>query len=391
MLRTTRRLTHPKRLLLACVALAAFCGCGQEPVRFHLNFEGKDRHAIDESTGEPVYPFEKQRTIVTALDAMFGTPDEPFAWPESGLDLVKLNMAAGPSYGAEGKQAGLFRVHCAHCHGVTGGGDGPTARFLNPYPRDYRKGLFKFTSTGPGSKPTLGDLKRTLRHGINGTAMPSFLLLPDDEIDALAEYVKYLAIRGEVEELLQSQVFIDEEDVTRDLLTSDLEAVSGAWNAAEQDVVIPPEPKPQVSQVELLVSIEKGRKLFHDSQRTQCVKCHGPVGLGDGGEKLYDDWNKPKVAPGANPDLWTLPPQVLKPRNLRLGIYRGGRRPLDLYRRIYSGIKGAQMPAFRKTSEADKKGLSSEEIWNLVDFVRSLPYTDQAETLSELAAKRERP
>ena len=29
--------------------------------------------------------------------------------------------------------------------------------------------------------------------------MPSFLLLPDNEIEALVEYVKYLAIRGESE------------------------------------------------------------------------------------------------------------------------------------------------------------------------------------------------
>ena len=41
----------------------------------------------------------------------------------------------------------LYRMHCLHCHGVSGAGDGPTAPFLYPRPRDYRKGLFKFTST----------------------------------------------------------------------------------------------------------------------------------------------------------------------------------------------------------------------------------------------------
>jgi hypothetical protein len=41
----------------------------------------------------------------------------------------------------------LYRLHCLHCHGVSGAGDGPTAPFLYPRPRDYRKGLFKFTST----------------------------------------------------------------------------------------------------------------------------------------------------------------------------------------------------------------------------------------------------
>ena len=29
----------------------------------------------------------------------------------------------------------LYREHCAHCHGISGDGVGPTAVFLNPYPR----------------------------------------------------------------------------------------------------------------------------------------------------------------------------------------------------------------------------------------------------------------
>ena len=47
------------------------------------------------------------------------------------------------------------------------------------------RAMFKFTSTGDGAKPTRADLKRTIVQGIPGTAMPSFALLPDDEIDAL--------------------------------------------------------------------------------------------------------------------------------------------------------------------------------------------------------------
>ena len=41
----------------------------------------------------------------------------------------------------------IYRKNCLHCHGVSGAGDGPTAPFLYPLPRDYRKGIFKFTST----------------------------------------------------------------------------------------------------------------------------------------------------------------------------------------------------------------------------------------------------
>ena len=76
---------------------------------------------------------------------------------------------------------------------------------MNPYPRDYRQGAFKFKSTARADKPTTDDLRRILRDGIAGTAMPSFLLLPDDEIDALIEYVKYLSYRGQTERWLSDQ------------------------------------------------------------------------------------------------------------------------------------------------------------------------------------------
>src|SRR5439155_23515620 len=117
----------------------------------------------------------------------------------SGLDEKKLRLAAGPADDPQGR--GLFRKHCVHCHGISGDGNGPTARFLNPFPRDFRRGIFKFKSTAPTeAMPTREDLQRTIREGANGTAMPSFkVLLRGDEIEALAEYVMYLSMRGRVE------------------------------------------------------------------------------------------------------------------------------------------------------------------------------------------------
>src|SRR6185503_6506455 len=109
-------------------------------------------------------------------------------------------LAAGPFGGnQDGTQRGLYRQHCVHCHGINGDGAGPTAAFLTPYPRDYRYGWYKFKATERGDKPTDADLARTIREGIMGTAMPSFALLPNDEVEALVEYVKYLSIRGETE------------------------------------------------------------------------------------------------------------------------------------------------------------------------------------------------
>jgi mono/diheme cytochrome c family protein len=250
--------------------------------------------------------------------------------------------------------------------------------------------VFKFTSTGDGAKATKADLRKTVVQGIAGTAMPSFALLPDDEIDALVEYVKYLALRGETEELLYNLVVNEgtEGTLTRDVVVNEaMQPIVDIWNRAESQIVHPPERPESAGPIDAPTeeSIKLGRKLFADTKRGQCINCHGPTGLGDGGERIFDDWNdaKDKMLK-ADPDhperiaeLFSLPLQELRPRNLRLGIYRGGRRPLDLYRRVYAGIKGAKMPAGGATP-AKPAGLSNEEIWALVDFVRSLPYEEQS-------------
>jgi hypothetical protein len=75
---------------------------------------------------------------------------------------------------------------------------------------------------------------------------------------------------------------------------------------------------------------------------------------------------------------WLLPQQQVPPRNLRLGIYRFGRRPVDTYRRIFAGINGTPMPQ-GGADASNPSGMTSEEIWHIVNYVRSLPY----EKLSE--------
>ena len=57
---------------------------------------------------------------------------------------------------------------------------------------------------------------------------------------------------------------------------------------------------------------------------------------------------------------------IVRPTDLTTGIYRGGRRPIDLYWRIHSGINGVSMPASEK--------LEPKDIWDLVNFLQVLPY-----------------
>ncbi len=65
----------------------------------------------------------------------------------------------------------LYAEHCLHCHGITGDGAGPTAQYLNPRPRDYRKGLFKFTVTQASERASRADLSRVIENGIPGTTV----------------------------------------------------------------------------------------------------------------------------------------------------------------------------------------------------------------------------
>jgi hypothetical protein len=51
--------------------------------------------------------------------------------------------------------------------------------------------------------------------------------------------------------------------------------------------------------------------------------------------------------------------------DLTSGMFRGGGRPIDIYRRIYSGINGTPMPAF-----SDVFAKQPDDVWYLVHFIR---------------------
>jgi len=389
--------------LAGCVALLSLTtGCGQNsPPQFRL-----DTVALAEKQIPPA----QVQDVSNILEAMFGTPDDPFVLPETGLDLNLVRMSAGPVASDEfGRETGLYRRHCAHCHGTTGDGMGPTAMLLNPYPRDYRRGIFKFKSTERAAKPTTHDLDYIVREGVQGTAMPAFGLLPEVQIKSLVEYVKYLSMRGQVEIRL-SDALLDLSEgeklqPTREVLVDEiLTPIAESWSTAG-DSIIPTDGDNARPEMELAASIAKGQELFY-STKANCVKCHGFGALGDGQSTDFDDWSKAtdEAHKSLNADIATLddpgemtaeekaalaqnverlsnaletdslPPRNAKPRNLRQGIYRGGRAPYDLYRRFYAGINGTPMPGVGPPSPGAPGTLTNDEIWNLVDYVLSLPY-----------------
>lgn len=305
---------------------------------------------------------DQRRDLEDVLEGAFGTPADPkadaagvkgmdegpvqaLANARQALQLDKETLARGSAY---------YRVQCLHCHGLPGNGRGPTAPWVNPHPRDYRQGLFKFTSSNQpitARKPRREDLRRTIRSGIEGTSMPPFALLPEEEIQAIISYVIHLSMRGQVE----FQVMLDllrgeSKDVdVRQRAGDYLEQIANQWVEAQGALIRPDANAPLPTEGEArAASIKNGYRLFRETSAAGCIGCHKDYGRQ--AAYFYDAWGT-----------------IGRPADLTQDVYRGGRRPIDLFWRIHSGVGGSNMPQFSNL-------LQTKDIWDLINFLEVLPY-----------------
>ena len=236
-----------------------------------------------------------------------------------------------------------YELNCVGCHGAIGDGAGPAGRYLDPRPRNFRKGMFKFTSTPTGERPLRNDLLQTITRGLAGSSMPNFRLLPLERRLDVVEYVRYLSIRGEFEQLATDFSWDEEELADLDEVT---ELLVDRWREENLSPAYP-----QISQTPYDAdSVARGREIFLSPGAANCAACHGEGGKGDGpsAKAFRDDWGYP-----------------IAPRDLTTGVYRAGGAPEDLYRSIDTGINGTPMGCFGGA-------LEPEQIWDLVHFVQSL-------------------
>ena len=274
-----------------------------------------------------------QAKVTASVLAIYGTPDDPKVPADSGLDLARA---------LRGRDE--YRGLCLYCHGANYDGRGPGSVALDPPPRDFRQGTFKFTSTQAGMKPCRADLLASLTRGMPLARMPSFSSLEPERQQALIDWVLYIAQRGDLERRLAT-VYDSNGDLDADTIGGIASAVTGDWHDAESAGVDPPTPMPAFSKE----VVDSGDQLFH-SPSYKCSGCHGDLGKGDGPSAagLKDDWGNPQA-----------------PRDFTLGVFRGGSRPIDVYRSIACGVKGTPMPGFAET-------LKPEQIWALVQYVKTL-------------------
>lgn len=275
-------------------------------------------------------PEKVQKQIREELEKHAGTPLRPKLIGSQKESLEHL------AHGAE-----VYRQRCAACHGTTGDGNGPAAAGLHPLPRDYRLGIFKFTSTTNGQKPLREDLLRTIRRGARGTSMPAFGLLPEADLEAVVDYVLVLTHRGELELMLAEEG--DSEGAIDPANAADyIKSIVRQWETAKQNAIYPKTAEPPYT----WQSIDAGREAFV-SVAGDCYKCHDK----DGSARVTESVGK---------DPWGHPARAA---DLTSGMFHGGADSIDLYRRIYSGV--APMPSF-----ALKYADSPDTIWHLVHYVQ---------------------
>lgn len=353
--RQDRHLDLPRRLKLVCSFVAAIClfaglaGCTREvPVDYGLR----------EATTQ--LPAHQKNSLHDALRRYFGTPFSPrfkhkaasaseSDGSTSSSPAADTDMGTLADFIARGQLSHGQRVYekqCQACHGVDGNGNGPVAYALNPKPRNYQEGKFKFASTPRGYKPRRDDLIRIIRRGAKGTSMPAFRLMPDEDVDAVVDYVMALTSRGE----LEKRLLFDAEDLDEDEgfdpadVATHVDEIIASWKEAPQYLIMPVVNRVPYSEE----SVQLGRKAF---VKESCYKCHGVDGRGSGRRSLgKDDWGRDAFA-----------------ANLSAGMLHGGRRPLDIYRRIHAGINGTPMPGY-----VDALKDRPETIWHLANFVTSI-------------------
>jgi DMSO reductase family type II enzyme heme b subunit len=226
--------------------------------------------------------------------------------------------------------ADLYERHCAVCHGLDGNADNVVADLLRPRPNAFGQGLFKLVSTTNGM-PTQDDLVQTLRRGMPGSTMMSWNWMPDEDLQALADEVLVLAVRGRAESIHSTAV-----------LTHQPLSLDEATAIAERELL----PGPTVdagSPIEITATtFGEGERLY----RQHCASCHGNDGRG---LPQSQDW------PTDGTWLW--------PRDFTSGYLRGAADHRALAFRIRAGMPGAHMPPTM---------LSTGETNALVGYVKSL-------------------
>ena len=242
-----------------------------------------------------------------------------FAAPLHAADEALCLVRNGPE---------LYAEWCARCHGDAGDGKGPAGvalAFNGRPPRDFTKGHFRFKSTPSGAAASDDDLRRTILHGLPGTAMPYFsdLIAPED-VGKLVQ-----VIRGFAEEA----------------------------PPAAQPIDLGEEPSDGPE------SHARGAELYDD---LGCAVCHGKEADGRGrsvADLRNDDGSRARPVDLRRP--WT---------------FRGGSAARDVAMRLATGLAGTPMPSYLDAA-------SLTDLWHVAHWIESIAVAPTLRDAAVAAAK----
>lgn len=219
----------------------------------------------------------------------------------------------------------LYLQNCSVCHGAAGDGKGVVASMLNPQPRNFNLGQYRWI-TSSNNAPFREDIHHSIRNGLAGTSMPAWRNLSDDQIELLTDYVLGLTRSNVEKDLLAKKL---KPKVVNALLEGRL--------TPKNKVQIPPEPEMTPAH------LARGKELYLST----CAKCHNDDGSGR-----------------ADPAWVTAEGFPIASRNFTSNVFKGGGKGTDIYTRIYSGMPGTPMASFSSYPPAD--------IWAIVHYVQTL-------------------
>jgi len=205
--------------------------------------------------------------------------------------------------------------YCSYCHGDTGKGDGPSAKYSSPQPRNFTKSHIKIRSTVFGKIPTDQDIFDRITLGMTGTTMPGWSHLSTSDRWSLVLYLQSLGRKY--------KRFVDK--------------------GKKHKPIVVPDPPPFT-----LESLASGKELFLQS----CSGCHGVKGRSDGASthKIVDI--------GSNA-IW--------PRNLsKPWTFRRGNSRKQLFMTLRTGLSTTSMPQF------STRIFNDQQIWDIVNYVQTL-------------------
>jgi cytochrome c oxidase cbb3-type subunit 2 len=216
-----------------------------------------------------------------------------------------------------------YRRYCVVCHGQLGDGNGESAQWIDPKPRDFTLAIFKCRSTPTGTLPTDDDLYDTIARGLDRSNMPPWNTFTRQQRADLVAWIKHFSPRWQNEK-------------------------------PGTPIEIPAEPEVTAERV------KAGQDVY---ARVQCWKCHGVEGRGNGpsASTLQDDLGRP-----------------IQPYNFAEGgRFKCGSTNRDLYRIFMTGLDGTPMPSFADNIKPD-------EAWDLVFYLRTLqPFPSKEKAIAK--------